>query len=96
MLVTLLGVNILFNHHIKAVRRNGTLVLPVTPSGTNSCHPPSTSDSIYMYENTIIQGDEPSGPAPADGIGPMSERDPSAEMPLTPTSTTTFPIMASP
>jgi hypothetical protein len=30
-----------FNHHIKAVIRDGTLVLPGTPPGTNSPRPPA-------------------------------------------------------
>jgi hypothetical protein len=85
-----------FYHHIKAVVRDGTLVLPGTPPGTNSRRPPGTSASAHTDENAIIYGDEPNCPAPADGIGPMSERDPKPKMPLTSTSTTIFLIMASP
>jgi hypothetical protein len=69
----------LFNHHIKAVIRDGTLVLPGTPPGTNSPRPPGISASAHTDENAIIHGDELNCPAPADGIGPMSERDPNAE-----------------
>ena len=67
------------NHHIKAVKSNGTLVLPGTPPGTNSRRPCCTSKSIHTDKNAIIHGDEPKYPAPADRIGPMSERDPSAK-----------------
>jgi hypothetical protein len=38
--------------------------------------PPCTSASIHTDENTIVHGDEHNCPAPAEGIGPMSERDP--------------------
>ena len=69
-----------FNHHIKAVTRDGTLILPGTPQSTNSRHPPpGTSASAHTDENAIIHGDELNCPALADGIGPMSKRDPSAE-----------------
>ncbi len=68
-----------FNHHIKAVIRDGTLVLQGKPPGTKSCCPPGTSASAHTDENAIIHGDEPNCPAPADGIGPMSERDPNAK-----------------
>jgi hypothetical protein len=53
-----------FNHHIEAVIRYGTLVLPGTLPGTNSRHPRGTSDSIHTDENTIIQGDKPTAPPP--------------------------------
>ena len=68
-----------FKHHIKAVIWNGIFVLPGTPPGTSSRLPSSTSDSTHTDENTIIYGDETSCPAPADRIGPMSERDPGVE-----------------
>jgi hypothetical protein len=45
---------------------------PATP-------PPGTSASAHTDENAIIHGDELNCPALADGIGPMSKRDPSAE-----------------
>jgi hypothetical protein len=67
-------VTLFYNHHIIAVFCDGTLLLPGTPPGTNSCHPPGTSASTHTDENAIIHGDEPNCPAPADGIGPMSER----------------------
>jgi hypothetical protein len=73
-----------FNHHIKEVIRDGTLVLPGTPPGTNCRHPPGTSASAHMDENAIIHGDKPNCPAPADGIGPMSERDHNAENAVNP------------
>jgi hypothetical protein len=73
-----------FNHHIKAVIRNGTLVLPGTPPGTNSRRPPGTSASAHTDENALIHGDELNCPAPADGIGPMSERDPNPENAVNP------------
>ncbi len=84
-----------FNHHINAVIRNGTLVLSGTSPGKNSRRPPCTSASINTDENTIVHGDKHNCPAPAEGIGPMSERDPKTKMSLTSTSTTTFPTMAS-
>ena len=69
-----------FNHHINAVIRNGTLVIPGTTPGTNSRRPPGTSALIHTDENAIIYGDKPNCPAPAaDRIGPMSERNPNAE-----------------
>ena len=46
-----------FNHHIKAVIRDGTLVLPGKPPGTNSCLPPGTSASAHTDRNAIIHGD---------------------------------------
>jgi hypothetical protein len=73
-----------FNHHIKAVIRDGTLVLPGTPPGTNSRRPPGTSSPAHTDENAITHGDEPNCPAPVDGIGPMSERDPNAENAVNP------------
>jgi hypothetical protein len=42
-----------FNHHIKAVIRNGTLVLPGTPPGTNSRRPPGTLASAHTDENVL-------------------------------------------
>ncbi len=63
---------------------NDTLVLPGTPPGTNSCHPCGTSDSTHTDENTIIHGDKPTCPIPADGIGLMSECDPSVENAIEP------------
>ena len=41
--------------------------------------PPGTSALIHTDENAIIHGDKPNCPAPADGIGPMSEHDPNAK-----------------
>jgi hypothetical protein len=71
--------HIIFNHHIKAVICNGTLVLPGTPPGTNSCCPLGTPASTHTDENAIVHSDEPNCHAPADGIDPTSEHDPSAE-----------------
>jgi hypothetical protein len=73
-----------FNHHFKAVIRDGTLVLPGTPPGTNSRHPPGTSVSAHTDENAIIHSNKPNCPAPADGIGPMSEPDPNAKNAIDP------------
>jgi hypothetical protein len=41
-------------------------------------------DSRHQHENAIIHCDELNCPAPADGIGPMSERDPNAENAVNP------------
>jgi hypothetical protein len=66
--------------NVHAVIHDGTLVfLPGTPPGTNSRHSPGTLASAHTDENPIIHGDEPNCPAPSDGIGPMSERDPNGE-----------------
>jgi hypothetical protein len=54
------------------------------PQVQNSCCPCSTSASTHTDENTIIHGDEPKCPAPADGIDLMSERDPSVENAVNP------------
>jgi hypothetical protein len=40
---------------------------------------PGTSASTHTDENAIVHGGKPNCPAPGDGIGPTSERDPSAE-----------------
>jgi hypothetical protein len=77
----------LFKHHIKTVIRDGTLVLPRTPPGTNSRRARSTSSSTHTAENTIIHGDEPNCPAPAEKIGPMSKCDPSVENAVNPNFT---------
>ncbi len=47
--------------------------------------PPGTSALIHTDENTIIHSDKPNCPAQANGIGPMSKRDPSAKHAVTPT-----------
>jgi hypothetical protein len=65
------------NRHTIAVICNGTLV-------TNSRRPRGPSASTHLDEKTIIHGDEPNCPAPADGIGPMSEHDPSVKKAVNP------------
>ena len=73
-----------FRHHINAVIRGGALVLPGTPPGTNSRRTRGTSVPAHNDENAGTDGDATNCPVPADEIGPMSERDPTAENAVNP------------
>jgi hypothetical protein len=73
-----------FRHHINAVIRGGALVLPGTPPGTNSRRTRGTSFPAHDDGNASTNGDATNSPAPTDEIGPMSERDPTAENAVNP------------
>jgi hypothetical protein len=84
-----------FNHHINAVIRDGTLVLPGTPPGTISrrraLQPPLTRMRTQSFTVTSS-----TAPPQLTELVQCPSVTPMPKMPLTPTSTTTFPIMASP
>ena len=58
---------------------SGALYWRGTSNISYSRCPCSTLDSTHTDENIIIHGDETDCPTPADGIGPMSKRDPRAK-----------------
>ena len=84
-----------FNHHINAVISGGTLVLPGTPPGTISrrwaLQPPLTR--MRTQSSTVTSS---TAPPQLTELVQCPSVTPMPKMPLTPTSTTTFPIMASP
>ncbi len=85
-----------FNHHMKAVIRDGTLVLPGTPPGTNSHRPPALQHPLTRMKMPSSTVTNPTAPPQLTELVRRPNVTPVTKMPLTSTSTTTFPIVVSP